>query len=33
LAVGALIATFRFHVGMVKVLAACALGAVLMSLA
>jgi chromate transporter len=33
LAVGALIATFRFHVGMVKVLAACALGGVVMSLA
>jgi chromate transporter len=33
LAVGALVATFRFQVGMVKVLAACALGGVLMSLA
>ena len=32
LATGALIATFRFHVGMVKVLAACALGGVLLSL-
>lgn len=33
LATGALIATFRFHVGMVKVLAACALGGVLLSVA
>jgi chromate transporter len=32
LAIGALIATFRFHVGMVKVLGACALAGVLSSL-
>ena len=30
LAIGALVATFRFHVGMLKVLGACALGGIVL---